>query len=562
MKIGSRFTIVIGSILLFFCVVAVSVGIFVQRYQSEEIVQEQAIKIADSVMNGLNFLMINNMMDRSEFLIQQNNKLDGISDLHIFRSHLINERFGKEADFKKPQDTIEENILKNGAIFKERIANEKGDSIRIVVPYIASKDRKGINCISCHLVPEGTVMGGLSMVVSIKKENEFTKNLAYIFTSMAIFGTIILTVIIAMLSKRFLNRPLGNFSNILSELALGKLNQKIVTDSSVQGELRDLSISLQNSVKSFHDTIQDMRNSSVEYAKLNNSLIGTAEMILSGSKHQVKSVNSAFEEIGELTYVTETIVHEVDQQALLSTKATEQFDELSKALNDIKSRFDEIRNLQIQAKELIEAGNKPLQDTIEGMKKIKVSTLSISEVLVAIDEIADRTQLLSLNASIEAARAGEAGRGFAVVANEVGKLAQSSAEYADKIKLQIRENIKNVEAGSIYVGNVSQSLKEIFSRIEDTTEMTGIIAEEFSGLTSKSSIAEEQLKELKQIAFAIKGDAESQVESNKRIEDSMSNIKYETEKFSDVSASLDEKSKILANEAEKFNQIIQKFEID
>jgi len=66
------------------------------------------------------------------------------------------------------------------------------------------------------------------------------------------------------------------------------------------------------------------------------------------------------------------------------------------------------------------------------MESLKVSFQSVSEVTNIMTDIADRTNLLSLNASIEAARAGEHGKGFAVVAQEVSKLADNSIENAKK----------------------------------------------------------------------------------------------------------------------------------
>ena len=99
-------------------------------------------------------------------------------------------------------------------------------------------------------------------------------------------------------------------------------------------------------------------------------------------------------------------------------------------------------------RELIDTNNKTEAD-IESMytqtESTNASVNKISKAATLISEIADQTNLLSLNASIEAARAGEAGRGFAVVAEEIGSLATQSADTAHEINDIIGELTENSE---------------------------------------------------------------------------------------------------------------------
>ncbi len=81
------------------------------------------------------------------------------------------------------------------------------------------------------------------------------------------------------------------------------------------------------------------------------------------------------------------------------------------------------------------------------MDKIREASDKIAEIISSIEEIADQTTLLALNASIEAARAGENGRGFAVVATQVGVLADQSSEAARNTKDLIQNAITAVEEG-------------------------------------------------------------------------------------------------------------------
>ena len=132
---------------------------------------------------------------------------------------------------------------------------------------------------------------------------------------------------------------------------------------------------------------------------------------------------------------------------------------------------------------------KAMSDTFQAMEEIKLSTQttakrilaleeksrSINEVVDMIKEIADQTNLLSLNASIEAARAGEAGKGFAVVAGEIRKLAENVVTSAKEIKdliteiqsstqasvMSIDEETKKVEKGVTLLNNAGKVSDEV-----------------------------------------------------------------------------------------------------
>ncbi len=103
--------------------------------------------------------------------------------------------------------------------------------------------------------------------------------------------------------------------------------------------------------------------------------------------------------------------------------------------------------------------------------QIRLSTASIGEITALLSDLADRTNLLAMNASIEAARAGSAGKGFAVVASEIRGLAESSARSAASIKDTIKEVAGRVDEGSAIATEAKAAFSRILRGVSETEEI-------------------------------------------------------------------------------------------
>lgn len=173
---------------------------------------------------------------------------------------------------------------------------------------------------------------------------------------------------------------------------------------------------------------------------------------------------ASFEEISS---TMEEFLAQTEQSA---TTVKDQFSQIegllgeSKNLNQLIDRIsghssDLNRNMDV----VLDAG-KAVSEFVDGLRvsleSLGNSFRSVGEVNQIMSDVADRTNLLSLNASIEAARAGAAGRGFAVVATEVSKLAESSSDNADRISKIINESTKYVQDGQKSAQTASGKVKE------------------------------------------------------------------------------------------------------
>jgi methyl-accepting chemotaxis protein len=134
------------------------------------------------------------------------------------------------------------------------------------------------------------------------------------------------------------------------------------------------------------------------------------------------------------------------------------------------------------------------------VSNIATNSEKINKITEVIEKIANKTNLLSLNAAIEAARAGEHGKGFAVVADEVGKLALNSAESSQEIAALVKQAVEEARSAVTAVMDVSEDMSGIERETQATDQMLQRIA---TALVQQSSAVEQinvNLNNLDQIA--------------------------------------------------------------
>jgi methyl-accepting chemotaxis protein len=121
------------------------------------------------------------------------------------------------------------------------------------------------------------------------------------------------------------------------------------------------------------------------------------------------------------------------------------------------------------------SANERIRDVESTINEIRNQSQKIAETIGVIVDIADRINLLSLNASIEAARAGDYGRGFAVVADEIGKLAYQTSESIKDIESVLMQSTKTTEKGVEVIRTTAAMLKELIAKMAESSSKIKIL---------------------------------------------------------------------------------------
>ena len=297
----------------------------------------------------------------------------------------------------------------------------------------------------------------------------------------------------------------------MSALADGDLTVEAEVTDQITGAIAD---SVNYAVIEMRDLVSQINRASLEVAKESASAVESAQSVSQSNTKQAADISEAATLMQQVTDSMREMSEQANTSASMAAESMNAANQGTKAVRDTIEGMEDMRE--------------QIQDTSKRIKRLGESSQRIGDIVALIDDIAEQTNILSLNAAIQASMAGEAGRGFAVVSDEVQSLAERSTEATKKIAtlvttiqndtndavLSMEKATQQVVAGT----KVADSAGSALSEIEDASKrLSGLINE-----ISKGS--NEQADVVTQVTEQVNNVSKSSVETSRKSQDSANSI--------------------------------------
>jgi len=300
-------------------------------------------------------------------------------------------------------------------------------------------------------------------------------SLAIRYGSLVLFIT--LGLFFGMLNIWGISTSIKRVIACLQTMAGGDLSQDIVVRNNneiswILRSIRDVQISMRTIISGIQATSGDLTTAA-------GTLRQTSDNMAAGAEQAVGQTASALQSVEELSSVSSDISRNCQIMADKAAETKSAAIEGEQTVSEMSQMMDEIGRL--------------VTDTTVAVESLGTNSSQIGEIIGTIEDIADQTNLLALNAAIEAARAGEQGRGFAVVADEVRRLAERTTvatREIHKIIATLQGDVKNVTL------SMEQSSQSVVNGVDGVRRSNGAI----SGIKSHIEVLTESVS---QVATAI-----------------------------------------------------------
>ncbi len=364
---------------------------------------------------------------------------------------------------------------------------------------------------------------------------------------------IILFLLIMIMFRLYILKPINELDKMIDKIKIDEYN----LDNNIKDEVSKIKVFVNNIVNLVSNVGDDILSITNRTGRVGENLVYSSTQVTAiteETKERLDNIGKSIDFVYDETRITkeqirainEFVVDIIELIKLLSNtvnRSSYATEEMIATINNIEKITEEKKRVTDKISNIAKLGETKMGSMISSIEDISKSTNIIMEMTKVIDDVADKTNLLAMNASIEAAHAGEAGRGFSVVAGEIRKLAESTASNAKKISSSLNIILDKIKI-ALYASE--ETSKTITTIIDFETEISSSMNEMLLGTKETAAGANKIMNiftDLTKFTLDVRRTSE-------RINLGVKNIEQETDKI----------YKIVKSDKNNFSEIIKNFE--
>ena len=289
-------------------IILLLIMVLVQRWalnqfeaQMLEQTEQRAVVSADGIINGLNMLMLNGIIsqaDQRQLLIKKMGSTTNVEELRVIRAKQVQDQFGPGLPEEQAKDDMDREAIQSAKPkFK---LQEDGDkhTLRAVVPFVASTDFRGTNCLMCHQVKEGSVNGAASITLNVANEYSVMQKAEKLLWAGQLIIQLILYFVIGWIINHVTEPTKELQRAMLAMQTDGDLSKRVEVRST--DETGQTAESFNALVKSFQTIVSQVHGYANQVSSSSSLLTSNAEQIANSSQQQSDAATST---VGELSLI-------------------------------------------------------------------------------------------------------------------------------------------------------------------------------------------------------------------------------------------------------------------
>ena len=306
-------------------------------------------------------------------------------------------------------------------------------------------------------------------------------------------------VIFGGIFSRSIVRRLNSLSSVAKEISRGDLSREIPLLS--QDEIRDLEEAFAMMVNDLRDMISEIKRGSSRIEETGGDLSGLIDKVLANSQEIDESALAIAKGSEEQTFIVQKTSLVTDRSLEQMDEAVRQSDQTVSKANDALAKTETGEANARETLSYLEDVLKQMVENAEPIYRLSNKVEKIKMVMSVMEELSQKTDLLSLNASIEATRAGEMGKGFALVANEIRNMAENSKQSSQEIRRIVDDIFEDNKAALTSLKKSEEHIvkgREIIHGIVDTFgEMLSGVKDISTEVKKVGDVTRKQAKEMR-----------------------------------------------------------------
>jgi methyl-accepting chemotaxis protein len=414
-----------------------------------------------------------------------------------------------------------------------------------------------ISILTIYLVPVVAIIGYFFLVLEHPRPGEYFSLIK--LAGIIFFGiAVALTLGIALIKT--IRVKIAIIVDFVNTMATGDFSRD-KTFIAVMDELTKVNQSLGSMKSNVEKMLHDVRDASERLTLSTGEISSITGSFSSDTQNQAATVEEVTATMEEVSASLVAISSGAQDQIRSVATLSQRINELAKTIHEMERMTSDARELAVSISRQVKTGGESLTKMDESMEKISQSSQKMTAIIGIINDISDKINLLSLNASIEAARAGDAGRGFAVVADEISKLADNTATSVKEIDLLIKNSDEQIVQGKTHAAEVVRGMAAIIEGVERINTMALGISGYVEEQIASNRMVDEELKLVRVKSEDIERSTAEQKKAMAEVVEAVSRINELTQSISSGAEEIAANSAQIAGMADEQKSMVERFKL-